>query len=184
MVIQRQRYTLEQFEAFVDLPENAEKMFEFIGGEIVEVPSNPFASFIGSIILGKLIDFVLENDLGYVTGEQGGYMVGGERYAPDVAFISNERQPELATSGYNPNPPDLVVEVVSSDRNDERDKLRVKITNYLAVGTVVWLVRPDDKRIEVHAPGQQVQTFDETDTITGDDVLPGFELPLSDVFRK
>ena|SRR5688572_16403257 len=146
MAISVKRYTVEEFEAFVNLPENVDKNFEFIGGEIFEVPSNPYTSFIGSIILTALMNFVLSRKLGYVTGEAGGYMVYGERYAPDVAFISKERQPKLARSGYNPNPPDLAVEVISP--NDNQRQTMIKVANYLSVGTVVWVVYQRAKKLK------------------------------------
>lgn len=141
--------SIEEFESFINLPENADKFFEFIGGELSEVPSNPYVSYIAALLLNAIMNYVLKHQLGYVTGEAGGYMVAGERYAPDVAFISYEKQATLPKVSYNPNPPDLAVEVVSSDSAAEMAKLRIKISNYLAVGTVVWLVQPERKHIEV-----------------------------------
>ncbi|MEO0598293.1 MAG: hypothetical protein AAF126_19450, partial [Chloroflexota bacterium] len=58
--------TTEDFEQFVNLPENADKHFEFIAGEIVEVPSNPFVSKIASIISGFIFMYLLKNDIGHV----------------------------------------------------------------------------------------------------------------------
>lgn len=74
---------------------------------------------------------------GHVTGEGGGYRVSAERYAPDVAYLAYDKQAELAREGYNPNPPDLAVEVISSGDTRELALLRVKINNDLAAGTVV-----------------------------------------------
>src|SRR6266849_3602401 len=107
-------------------------------------------------------------------------MVSGERYAPDVAYISFARQPELAKKGYNPNPPELAVEVVSP--NDPERNLRIKVANYLAAGTLVWLVRPDEKQIEVYAPGQPVKVLGVKDILDGGSVLPGFSLKVGEVF--
>ena len=180
MFIQIKRHTIEEFEEFIDLPENADKLFEFIGGEIVEVPSNPYSSFIGSIILTAVMTFVMQHKLGYVTGEAGGYMVSGERYAPDVAFISKEHQPKLAQEGYNPNPPDLAVEVVSP--TDSPRELQIKISNYVAAGTTVWIARSKEREMEVHAPGQPVKILGIDDILDGGDVLPGFKLAVKDVF--
>ena len=107
-------FTLEQFEAFINMPENTDKVFEFIAGEIVEVPSNPYVSAISAQIIFLIKLFLHQHKIkGHVTGEAGGYMVAGERYTPDVAYISYEKQPQLAKSGYNPNPSDLAVEVIS-----------------------------------------------------------------------
>src|SRR5262245_21147211 len=110
MVLQIRGYSLEEFDEFVKRPENAERSFEYIAGEGVEVVSNPLASKIAAIIIGALIAYLKEHDIGHVTGAGGGYMVAGERYIPDAAFISYERQPELDYyEGYNPNPPHLAV---------------------------------------------------------------------------
>lgn len=71
------------------------------------MPSNPYSSEIAIQIAFFLKLYLREQGRrGHVTGEAGGYQVMGERYAPDVAFISYERQPELVPTGYNPNPPD------------------------------------------------------------------------------
>ena len=182
MAINIQRYTVDEFEDFVNLPENEERLFEFIGGEIVEVPSNPYTSEISILIAGALLAFVRKHKLGHVTGEAGGYQVQGERYAPDVAFISNIKQPKVARGGYNPNPPDLAVEVVSP--NDRKQKLTIKISNYLAAGTVVWVVYPDTKEVQVHAPGQTVQVLTTADTLDGGSVLPDFKLAVADIFPE
>ncbi|MEL6404866.1 MAG: Uma2 family endonuclease [Chloroflexota bacterium] len=176
--------TTEDFEQFVNLPENAEKHFEFVAGEIVEVPSNPFVSKIASMISGFIFMYLLKNDIGHVTGEAGGYMVGTERYAPDVAFISYDKQPELAKSGYNPNPPDLAIEVVSADSKSEQERLTIKLSHYLAVGTEVWIVRPESQWIEIHRSNLAPQQFSRTDTLTMDRILPGFTLELSAIFKQ
>lgn len=183
MTLQEQFMTVDQFEAFTELPENAEKLFEFVGGEVMEVPSNPYVSKIASFFNLYIGMYLLEHDLGHLTGEQGGYEVFGDRYAPDVAFISYERQPELAKSGYNPNPPELAVEVVSSESKAENEKLTIKLGNYLAAGVLVWIVRPEQKRVEVYQPGESVQTLGEKDTLTGGDVLPGFSVELGKIFK-
>jgi len=108
MAIPSKTMTVAEFDELALLPENAERVLEFIGGEIFDVPSNPLSSHIASRINRRLEAFVEDNDLGFVTGEAGGYMVAGERYAPDVAFISKSKQAKLSnTVGYNPNPPDL-----------------------------------------------------------------------------
>lgn len=177
-------YTTEEFDSFIEQPENAERLWELIAGEIFEVPSNPYVSAIAAKIIVLIGIYLLKHKLGHLTGEAGGYMVAGERYAPDVAFIAYEKQPKLVKNGYNPNPPDLAVEVISSDSSDERDKLRIKITNYLSVGTLVWVVKPENKLIEVHQSGQAVKIFREQDTIDGGDVLPNFLMNVKDVFEE
>ncbi len=180
----REMATLADFDAFIRLPENSDRVFEFIGGEIVEVPSNPLASKIAGLILTALNIYLRENDIGHVTGADGGYMVGGERYVPDVAFISYARQPELPASGYNPTPPDLAVEVVSDPASgEEQQRLRFKVSHYTAAGTLVWVVNPAQQTVEVHAPGQPAQLVGRDGALTAA-CLPGFALPLAAIFPK
>jgi Uma2 family endonuclease len=143
------------------------------------VPSNPYVSHIASLISAELVLFLKGKNLGFVTGEAGGYMVSGERYAPDVAFLAKRKGP-LAAKGYNPLPPDLAVEVLSSA--GERDKMRLKIANYLAAGTLIWVVDPDAQTVEVYTPGQRAQKIGIDEVLDGGDVLPGFTLAVKDIF--
>ena len=183
MVIQVQKMTVEQFDEWVNLPQNANRLFEFIGREVIEVPSNPYSSHIGTEISFRIKLYLYERKIdAHVTGEQGGYMVAGNRYAPDVAYLSKEKQPELARTGYNPNSPDLAVEVNSP--TDTEQNIAIKVGNYLAAGTVVWIVRPDEKQVEVFAPGQSVQILGEEDTLDGGKVLPNFELAVKKIFPE
>jgi Uma2 family endonuclease len=175
---------VEEFDEYAGLPENSDRLLEYIGGVVVEVPSNHYASEIGGIVFGELYIFLKDKDLGHLTGEAGGYMVSGERYAPDVAFISNAKQAELAKEGYNPLPPDLAVEVDFPSTFKSQEELRIKVSNYLAAGTTVWIFRPEFKKVEVHAPGQPYREVGIDGVLDGGDILPGFKLRVRDVFRE
>ncbi len=178
----QRKMTVEEFDRFVMQPENAERLYEYIGGEIVLSPSNPYGSQIASRINGFIFIYLTENPIGHLTGEAGGYVVSGERYAPDVAFISKEKQRQLVRQGYNPNPPDLAVEVISP--SDNLNSLRIKLSNYLAAGTVVWVVEPEKQVVEIHAPGQPAQVIGRDGKLSGGEVLPGFELTVSAIFPE
>lgn len=91
VIFELPRLTTAEFDAFVDLPENAERLFEYIAGRAVEVRTNPYMVAIAGRILGEIYIYLKSNDIGHLTTEAGGYMVDGERYAPDVAFISYAR---------------------------------------------------------------------------------------------
>ncbi len=184
MALAKQLVTTEEFDTFIEQPDLGDRIFELIAGEIVEVPSNPFASAIAGTILFFIKLFIRENNIaGHVTGADGGYRVAGERYAPDVAYISRSRQSELARTGYNPNPPESAVEVISNEDNaTELRDLRRKITNYLAAQTIVWVVYPVSQFVEIHAPGKPVKIINNDGVIEGGDVLPGFKLALQEIF--
>ncbi|MBZ0301480.1 MAG: Uma2 family endonuclease [Anaerolineae bacterium] len=175
--------TVEEFEAYLQRPELGDESYEFIDGEIIEVVSNNYASRIAAKILIKIGMWIEANDLGDVTGADGGYRIAGDRYVPDVAFISRQRQPEPFQGVWNPLAPDLAVEVVSDESSPkELDRLMVKISNYVAAGTTLWAVFPQAIIVRVHAPGQPVQTFGIDAVLAGGDLLPGFQLPVRDIF--
>ncbi len=104
---------------------------------------------------------------------------------PDVSFIDwrhfpARRVPPLAmfTSG-----PDLAVEVLSPSNTarEMADKLR----DYFGAGVrLVWYVDPRDRSVRVYAAVDQVTTLRAGDNLTGDPVLPGFVLPLADLFGQ
>jgi Uma2 family endonuclease len=172
----------DDFDRFALLPENHDRLFELIAGEIVEVTSNPLSSNIAAIVGTFMGLFVLQHNLGHVTGADGGYKVVAERYIPAVGFISYQRQPILPhESGYIPNAPDLAVEVLRP-ATLETD-MSIKIANYLAAGTVVWRVKPLEQQIAVFVPGAPVKILAINDVLDGGDVLPDFKLPLKDIFR-
>lgn len=185
MVVEVKRYTVEEFDEFVELPENDDKILEFIAGEVYEVPSNPYVSAIAIKIATLITIYLTENNLGYITGADGGYKIGGERFAPDVAFISYAKQEELTKKGYNDGPPDLAVEVISNPSSaQELVQLRRKITSYLAAGVAVWIVDYKAKTVEIHQIGEQTKVIDENGTVDAGDVLPGFKMAVKDIFPQ
>ena len=178
-----ERCTVDEFDEFVALPENADRLFEFIGGEIIEVVSNNYSSEIAALILYFIQAYIREHGIhGRVTGADGGYIVAGGRYIPDVAYISFKKQPHPSHEAYNANPPDLAVEVLSPG-NDPR-VMRIKIGNYLKAGTTLWVVDADTKQVEVYAPGKTVEVVDINGTLDGGDVLPGFKLAVKNIFPQ
>lgn len=174
--------TVEEFERIAAQPDNADKRLEYIGGEIVEMVSDNYPSLIALRLGGRVMIYVEEHDLGYALGADGGFMVSGERYMPDIGFISKQKQPTAPHGAWNPNAPDLAVEVMSP--SDDPEKVRIKVVNYLNAGTVVWLVNPEKQQVEVYTPGHPAHKVDINGTLDGGDVLPGFRLPLKMIFPE
>lgn len=173
--------TVEDFEAFAELPENAHKRLEFIEGEIHEVASNNRSSGVG-MRFGTLVGaHIITHDLGIVTGPDGGYSLGQGRYIPDFAFISKAKQNAYSADTWNRTSPDLVIEVLSP--SNTRDEIEKKTNAYLAAGATTWIANPISKTIEVHAPGQPRQLLGMDDILQGGDVLPGFKIAVREIFR-
>ena len=102
---------------------------------------------------------------------------------PDVAFTSAERLPlDLFVQGYAEVVPDLVVEVASP--SDSRRAVAEKVQMWLDYGVrLVWAAWPDSRTIDVHPAGGPVTTLTESDTLDGGAVLPGFAMPVREVFE-
>ncbi|MBX3063238.1 MAG: Uma2 family endonuclease [Anaerolineae bacterium] len=178
-------YTSAEFWEFVNLSENRDRMFERRHGEIVELmPSNPISSAIAVEFIFYLRLYLKDHpNLAHITGEQGGYDISEENtFAPDVAVILKSRQPQFPREGFNPIPPDLVVEVVSP--SDKAADVHNKVQIYLRNGVkIVWVAYSDSRTVAVHTPAGS-RTLTAEDTLDGGEVLPGFALKVKDVFPK
>lgn len=176
-------YTIAEYQRLMEQPENTGRIVELIDGELVEKMQSFTPSKIATRISRKVGNFVEVHDLGYVTGEAGGYvMPNGDVLIPDVGFITKARlvqEPEREA----PVPPDFAVEVKSP--TDRKRALRNKVERYLQHGTqLVWLVFADERIVEVYVAGEDadVQTVTVEGTLDGGSVLPGFTLKVSDIF--
>ena len=123
--------------------------------------------------------------LGLVTTANGGYVIARDPdtvLVPDAAFIRAERlAPDWDRSKFVPLPPDLAVEVISP--SDTYQAVADKITLYLDAGTrIVWIVNPRNHVVTVHVPDKPPRELRVGDVLDGGGVLPGFELPLADIF--
>lgn len=175
----QQAITIQEFEDFIFHPDNISRHFNFLAGEIIQKVSNSYSSIIGARILMRFGIHLSNNEMGHVLGANGGYQIGDDRYIPDVSYISYQRQPHPPKEPYISNNPNLVVEVMPPTDTDKA--LQIKVANYLAVGTLVWIVRPDDKVIEVYESGKSVTLLNEGDTLNGGMVLPKFSINIKDI---
>lgn len=173
-------YTMDEFMEFALRPENADREFEFINGEIVEVmPSRTYNSGFSIRIATRVEMFCEQNNLPcYISGEAGAYRVGGNVVVPDFAY---KRTP-LSQEYPDPEPPLWVVEVISP--TDEPGNLKKKRKIYRQAGILLWGLDPDQQTIDVYAPGQEKRTHGMDDTLDGGDVLPGFTLAVRALFRS
>jgi Uma2 family endonuclease len=183
MVTREKRYTIDQFEAFIALPENVNRRFELLNGEIIERMPTEEHGLIVSNILAFIWNFIRPRKLGRVTVEARHRVPNDDHKAriPDIAYTSAERALPLTTQGPVPQMPDLAVEVKSPD--DSYLELRQKAAYYLDNGSkMVWLVFPEKRIIEVYRPDVDVEILTPGDSISGHELLPGFTLAVDDVF--
>jgi Uma2 family endonuclease len=178
MVIQDRSYTVGEFEALITEPENRDRLFELVYGEIVEkVPTQLHAAIV-HLISGFLFVFLRENPIGWALVEARYQLPGDEHNArvPDLSFVSDRSRP-LLEQGPAPYMPDLAVEIKSPD-----DGYKEMAEYYLQNGSrMVWLVYPEKHLLEVLTlTDRQLLSMDET--LDGADVLPGFKIIVRDIF--
>lgn len=100
---------------------------------------------------------------------------------PDLSFIRAERLPDLPLTGFVPGAPDLAIEVLSPD--DRAAEITRKVRQYLQAGArAVWLVDPEARQVQVLAAGGADQRLENEDTLTAPGLLPGWALPLAQLF--
>jgi Uma2 family endonuclease len=106
--------------------------------------------------------------------------------APDVAWIRRERWDALSKKEKHSFPylaPDFVLELVSD--LDNLNVVKTKMEKWLANGVrLAWLVSPDEKLTYIYRPDQPVETKAFTETLSGDDVLTGFETVLAEILEE
>ena len=180
MTTASQIVTAEQLLAMPD-----DQPCELIAGEVVMMsPAGGEHGMITLTIGSFLRSHVAKNRLGFVVSAEAGFVISRDPdtvRAPDVAFVRRDRQP-APPKGYFPCPPDIAVEVISpTDRLADVDS---KTQAWLDAGTaIVWVVWPDPRTVIVHRPGQPPRILHDQDTITGEEVLPGFQCAVAEFFE-
>jgi len=175
------KMTSAEFLEWKERPENRERLYELIDGEIVEKVGSFLPASIAATIIFYLKLYLQSHPIGHVTSSEGTYLLSDDfNPMPDVGYISRARLTEIPPREA-PMAPDLAVEVKSP--TDTLREQRRKAERYIALGTaLVWLVLPEQQLVEVYAPGQDVQIITRDGTLDGGAVLPGFSLPVADIF--
>jgi len=189
MELRERVYDIDEVWALYHQPKNEGKRFELIDGVLIEMSAPGGEHGAISINLGfYLRAFCLEQDLGIATAGTG-YHPPDDRLTllvPDVAFISHKRAPKPFPRKLVPVMPDLAVEIRSP--SNTMTALREKARLYLDLGaTLVWIILPDEESVEVCRLTETGETereiFGSDDTLSGEQVLPGFTLDVRQIFE-
>lgn len=173
-------------EELFELPDDG-NLYELVEGRLVRVPPEFFSSSVIAATLARIIGtFVHLHRLGICGGEAGGVKTrsGPDTVrAPDFTFIGTERLPSggLPARWY-PTTADLVVEVLSP--TDRFVNVLRKVQEYLAMGArLVWVINPSERSAVVFCASAAPQILSDDAALDGEDVLPGFTLPLSELWE-
>jgi Uma2 family endonuclease len=125
-----------------------------------------------------------QNNLGVVFDSSTGFKLpDGSDISPDAAWVRRDRWDALTPEQkekFAPICPDFVVELRST--TDSLEKLRAKMKVYVKNGARLgWLLDRKNRKVEISRQGSDVEILDSPATLSGEDVLPGFVLDLSDI---
>ncbi|MEI6442736.1 MAG: Uma2 family endonuclease [Nostocales cyanobacterium ELA583] len=154
---------------------------ELVDGSIIIMsPSGYESEEVGTEFAALLRNWVRPRKLGRVVGSSAGFRLpNSDLRAPDVSFVCADRL-KRSTEDYAELVPDLVVEVKS--KTDSLDKLRKKIQDFMDLGSQVGiLINPKTRIVEVSSNGETV-IFKDGDILTLPDLLPGWEVAISEIW--
>lgn len=154
------------------------------GGLILMSPAGSEHGWIGMRLAGPLTAYVEERQLGAVFLAETGFLIARDPdtvRAPDVAFVRAERVGGTLPKGFFPGPPDLAVEVLSPE--DRASEVLAKVGDWLEAGCrLVWVVDPRTRTATVYRGLSEVRVLRNEETLSGEDVVPGFSVAVSRVF--
>jgi Uma2 family endonuclease len=172
--------------------ETDEAFYETVYGQRVEMPPMGIrAAMIASRISIALGAFAMPKGLGEAFTELLIHLPLPEDESrdrrPDVSFFAFPRSPSTMSGVPNVNAwdvvPDLAIEVTSP--SDRAEAQRQKVIEYFRAGVrLVWVVYPNQRLIDVYESPTTIRVFGPDDTLTGDPILPGFQLVLADLFAQ
>jgi len=164
---------------------------ELIDGVLVEKAMGANADGIGTWLLVQIYNFASLQNLGKVFGAQGGFVLNGMTVRmPDASFyrwdsVSDPAELDHLSTAFLQEAPDLVVEVLSP--GNTKKEMELKRSEYEAIGVeLAWYVDPEARTVTVYPKGKLrgSKVLTEVDTLDGGKVLPGFALPVADLFAS
>lgn len=161
---------------------------ELVRGEVREMsPAGKRHGRIGARILSRLEAYADAKGLGEVYNSDTGFRLFADPDTvrqPDASFVTRERADAMGDiEGFLPGAPDLAVEVISP--TDSYGEVDEKVSEYLESGCrMVVVVNPRRRTATVYRSRSDIAILTENDSLDGSDVVPGWILPLRDVFPQ
>jgi Uma2 family endonuclease len=183
MTLQTRIYTADDLER---LPDDGWR-YELVQGELRKMApaGHDHGRIVGtfSIELGR---YIRDHKLGAVYGAETGFVLTHNPdtvRAPDMAFVAQERvNTPTSKEGYWPGAPDLAVEVISP--GDSYAEVEENVADWLNAGTrMVMVINPRTRWVTVYRTGNSAQVYKEDDMLDAGDVVPGWTIPVREIFE-
>ena len=163
----------------LEMPDDGYR-YELVKGELRKMAPTGHKHGIETMdVAGPLHQHVRENNLGAVYGAETGFVIT-QNMNTGLVYYGFERAGNVKS--YWIGQPDLAVEVVSP--GDTFAEVEEKVAEWLEAGTgAVWVVSPKLRTVTVYRSLTDIVTLTERDTLDGGNVVLGFRLPISQIFR-
>jgi Uma2 family endonuclease len=174
-------------EAFMALPDDGHH-YEIVNGELIDMGnSGAKHGYIAIILSSALFAVVMTQKLGALFDSSTAFkMKNGNKRSPDISFFAKERLQKLANLpiGFLDGAPDLAIEILSPSNTIE--EIDDKLVEYFGNGSrLVWVISPNQHYVLVYCSAQEPdRLLKSIDALDGEDVIPGFTLPVADLFQK
>jgi Uma2 family endonuclease len=160
------------------------RLFELVDGVLVEKTMGVREGMLATLLGHFLWDFVMRHDIGLVVGADSPFRLRlGLIRIPDVSFVGWDRFPnqELPDQAIARFVPDLAVEVIS--QGNTRKEMERKLKDYFRAGVrLVWFIYPKTQTARAYTSPRSFKLITREQALDGGDVLPGFALPLRELF--
>ncbi|OLP16925.1 hypothetical protein BST81_18215 [Leptolyngbya sp. 'hensonii'] len=173
-------------EEFMALPDDGGR-YELVNGELVDMGNSGMEhGYIASLLNIVVGSYVRSQKLGVICDSSTAFnLKSGNKRSPDFSFIARERLQGVKRlpKGYFQGAPDLAVEVISP--NNTFAEIHSKLVEYFDNGCrLAWVINPDEQSVLVYRQPQPDQLLKGTDNLTGEEIIPGFILPVADLFAE
>jgi Uma2 family endonuclease len=162
--------------------------YEIVDGELIDVGnSGAKHGNVCSLLMILLGGYVHAQKLGAMFDSSTAFkMKNGNKRSPDLSFFAKEclQGLEELPTGFLEGAPDLAVEVLSP--NNTIEEIDTKIAEYFENGArLVWVINPVQHYMLVYRSGQEPDRLLKfSDSLDGEEVIPGFTLPMSELFQR
>jgi Uma2 family endonuclease len=162
------------------------RICELIDGVLVEKAVATREGVLAAYLSRMIGNHAEEFDLGVVLGGDSPFRFRlGLVRIPDVSYVSWGRIPggEFPDDPISELIPDLAVEVLS--KSNTLAEIELKLDNYFEAGVrLAWVIDPRKERAKIYTSRSRMQEIGADAELLGGKVLPGFRLPLADVFAS
>ena len=173
-------------EEFMALPDDGGR-YELVDEQVVDMGNSGMEhGNISAYLCGLIELYVRPKKLGVTCDSSTAFTLkSGNKRSPDFSFVSKERLQGLRRlpKGFFQGAPDLAIEVISPSNTFE--EIHTKLVEYFDNNCrVVWVINPDERSVVVYRQPQPDRLLKMTDSLDGEEVIPGFTLPVAQLFAE